>query len=79
VFVRHAPPGGSYVDQINLDQIAYVRLFANSAPGTTVRTGRVVAIHFAGGHEPLTLLLSDAQVEDFERLLRDRGMPRARP
>lgn len=78
MFVRYAPPGGGYVDHINLDRVTHIRLFANSAQGTTVRTGRVVAVHFAGAHEPLTLLMTDAQAEEFERLLRDRGPTRAR-
>jgi hypothetical protein len=76
VFVRYAPPGGGYVDQINLDQITFVRLFANSAQGTTVKTPRAVTIHFVGGPEPLTLLMTDAQADEFERLLRDRGTVR---
>jgi hypothetical protein len=78
VFVRHAAPGGAYVDQVNLDQVAYVRVFANSAQGTTVRTPRVVTIHFAGALEPLTLFMTDAQAEEFERALRDRAPNRPR-
>jgi hypothetical protein len=78
MFVRYAPPGGSFVDQINLDQVTYVRVFAHTAQGTTVRAGRVVAIHFVGAHEPLTLLMTDTQAEEFERVLRNNGSNRAR-
>jgi hypothetical protein len=78
MFVRHVPLGGGHVDQINLDQVTHVRFFKNSAQGTTVRTGRVVAIHFVAAHEPLTLLMTDAQAEEFERLLRDRGGSRVK-
>ena len=76
MFVRHVPPGGGFVDQINLDQITYVRVFAHTAQGTTVRAGRVVAVHFVGAHEALTLLMTDAQAEEFERALRSNGTSR---
>jgi hypothetical protein len=78
MFVRYAPPGGGFVDQINLDQVTYVRVFAHTAQGTTVRAGRVVAIHFVGAHEPLTLLMTDQQAEEFERVLRNNSTNRPR-
>jgi hypothetical protein len=76
MFVRFAPAGGGYVDHINLDQVAYVRFLSATLHGTTVRTPRAVSVYFVGAHEPLTLMMTEAQAEEFDRVVRGSGRAR---
>jgi hypothetical protein len=76
MFVKHSPANGqTWFAHINLDQIAYV-WWGPRNPG---QAGRDVRVCFSGAREPLELVLSDAQADEFERVLRDHGTSRARP